>query len=215
MKLKKIAAVAAAAVMSLAMLTACGGGGSSAGGDSIPAGGWTRELITVEEDGEEVAEADASRNYYTSDGKWVYSKSTYKNSVREHLYSNTDDGQDYALNTSGEVWKAYKYTAADDVDDDNGVTTKTEGTGKYKGETYRTVIYTTKYTDGVTIVSTYYYSGASLKYIQSEQTGTDGTYSSVRKVLVDKSGVDKANEKKLDINNYTLVDSYEDLGLAY
>lgn len=202
MKLKKIVAVAAAAVLSLAMLTACGGGG----GSSVPADGWTRKLITVEKNGQEVAEADAQVNYFTSNGKWTYSKTTYKGT--DHEYLSGPDNVSYRVNTSGETWKAYKETAEDI---EAGTTTKVENSGEYKGKIYRTVTYTTVYSDE-TVISTYYYDGTNLKYIKntSQQPGYDD-YTTVKKVLVDKSGVDPENEKKLDINNYNLVTDDKDL----
>ena len=202
MKLKKIVAVAAAAVLSLAMLTACsgGGGGSASNGDN-----WIRKLITVEKNGVEVADADAEITYYISNGKWVYERDTGANFEYEYLLST--DGEKYAVNTAAEPWKKYKEPS----DSQPMTTTKSEGTDEYKGKPYHTVVYTSIYTDNHTIISTYYYEGGSLKYIKetSEQSGSVNT--TVKRVLIDRSGVDSENAAKLDINNYTPVTDKSDL----
>lgn len=221
MKLKKFVAAAAAAVMSLAMLTACSGGGGSA---VVPAGfSYTWKSVTLEENGKKYTEENGPTNYDTSDGKSHYEKNTYynydgtKRSV-EYLYilntsDNTSDA--YLVNTDTTPWKAYKMQDSGESSTELKLVSsnKENGEEEYNGETYKTVRNTYKYNDGSeSIVTNYYNKNNELVYEKTEFKSNYGAHTRFQKVLIDNNKVDPENTDKLDFNNYTLVNSPEELG---
>lgn len=215
MKLKKFVAAAAAAVMALAMLTACSGGGGSA---VVPAGsGYTWKSVTLEENGQKYTEENGPTNYDTSDGKCHYSKNTYyiydgtKKTV-EYLYIlNTSDA--YLVNTDTTPWKAYKMQDSGGTELKLVSSNKENGEEEYNGETYKTVRNTYKYNDGSeSIVTNYYNKNNELVYEKTEFKSSYGAHTCFEKVLIDNNKVDPENTDKLDFNNYTLVNSPEELG---
>lgn len=215
MKLKKFVAAAAAAVMSLAMLTACSGGGGSA---VVPAGfSYTWKSVTLEENGKKYTEENGPTNYDTSDGKCHYSKNTYydydgtKKTV-EYL-DVLDDS--YLVNTDTTPWKAYKMQDSGESSTELKLVSsnKENGEEEYNGETYKTVRNTYKYNDGSeSIVTNYYNKNNELVYEKTEFKSNYGAHTRFQKVLIDNNKVDPENTDKLDFNNYTLVNSPEELG---
>lgn len=195
MKLKKFVAAAAAAVMSLAMLTACSGGGS---GPAPSDTGYTRKTIEVETEKGEVSDSMAKIEYYTTNGKWIYTKTETAGDVEESLID--PDGRWYDVDTTSEPWTAYYDGALTDELKPFDIK-QAESRDTYKGRDYRIVINTYVYADK-TDIKTYYYDDAGLQYIKEATVrGQKETYT-MKKVLIDKASVDEENRAKLDIDNY-------------
>lgn len=235
MKLKKLAAVAMAAVMSVAMLTACSGGGS--GSSPAPNGtAYTEECELVEKfvNGEYKKITENAPYYYkdyiTSNGTWVYSKSINVDSkgqkeVYESLYSMSES---YIVNTDAEPWKAYKEqpeapdpdegdSGEDDTQKPSSNVTEVAGTESYNGVEYDTITKTTVSHKGMdnehtTIETKYYIKGTKTQTYERTETWKNGQRVSgrVEKVRLTNT-VDPDSVAKLNISKYTLVDSEDEL----
>ena len=203
--LKKAAAVLLAAAMSLTMLTACGGGSGSGAGGGIPASGsYTMETTVVENTDGPVTQNN--RYYVTTNGTWYYSENvtgTFTSASLSKL-----DGEHYVINpTNNKAWKAESSSAGGEGDNEKVTATKTSGTWKYKEKTYTTqeVTYTAA---SFTQTVKYCYDGATLAYIETTGKNEGGRYYSLEKVTKYEKA---ANESKLNLSNYTLVDNQDEL----
>lgn len=209
MKLKKIVAAAAAAVMALAMLTACSGGG----GGIVNGGSYTIKMTLVEQDGEEITETRSE--YATSNGEWTYSEMV-RGAKRRAYLNNEKTDDEYVLNI--DTKKAFKIPKQDDTvtppdsSDEKEIVTKKTGEWKYKNVTYTTqeMIYTVPGEDGYQYTVKLCYKSGKLEYYVTESKDVDGTYYTIARV---DQYSNTADETKLKISDYELVDTYDDLGL--
>ena len=203
--LKKAAAVLLAAAMSLTMLTACGGGSGSGAGGGIPASGSYKMETTVVENTDGPVTQN-NRYYVTTNGTWYYSENvtgTFTSASLSKL-----DGEHYVINpTNNKAWKAESSSAGGEGDNEKVTATKTSGTWKYKEKTYTTqeVTYTAA---SFTQTVKYCYDGATLAYIETTGKNEGGRYYSLEKVTKYEKA---ANESKLNLSNYTLVDNQDEL----
>ena len=207
--LKKAAAVLLAAAMSLVMLTACGGSGSGVGGGIPVSGSYTMETTMVENTDGPVTQNN--RHYVTTNGTWYYSENVNGTHATASL-SNMNTGEHYVINpTNNKAWKAESSSAGgEDVNEEVGgkvTATKTSGTWKYNEKTYTTLEVTYTAADFTQTVK-YCYDGATLAYIEITGKDEGGRYYSLEKVTKYEKA---ANESKLDLNNYNLVEKSEDL----
>ena len=203
--LKKAAAVLLAAAMSLVMLTACGGGSGSGAGGGIPvSGSYTMETTMVENTDGPVTQN--IRRYVTSNGTWYY----YENVTGTFTSASLSkvDGEHYVINpANNKAWKTESSSAGGEDGNEKVTATKTSGTWKYKEKTYTTQEVTYSAADFTQTVK-YCYDGATLAYIETTGKGEGGRYYSLEKVTKYEKA---ANESKLNLSNYTLVDNQDEL----
>ncbi len=197
---KKLAAAVMAAVMSMALLTGCsGGGGSSVPGTGIVTS-FTQKVTLVEVNDEPYN--GLYTEYLTTNGEWMYTEWVTDTQTQANL--SWKGGDLYVVNPKNK--KAYKGLSGHPWQTDDTATTTT-GTWEYKGKTYRTVEGTTV-ADGYKQTQKYCYDGAKLAYIVTEGMEEGKTTKTVARV---DEWSDKADESKLDINNYTIVNSPDEL----
>lgn len=203
--LKKAAAVLLAAAMSLVMLTACGGGSGSGAGGGIPASGsYTMETTVVENTDGPVTQNN--RYYVTTNGTWYYSENVTGTFTSASL--SKVDGEHYVINpANNKAWKTESSSAGGEDGNEKVTATKTSGTWKYKEKTYTTQEVTYSAADFTQTVK-YCYDGATLAYIETTGKSEGGRYYSLEKVTKYEKA---ANESKLNLSNYTLVDNQDEL----
>ena len=203
--LKKAAVILLAATMSLTMLTACGGGSNvgSAANESN-----TMEKRLIEVDG--VEPTCTETEYTTTNGTWAYIE-TNVDSHKSARLDNIKTGDSYKINPT--TMKAYKEAASSGETGDNANVTTTMGTWKDEnGKVYITETITVAHSNTVKDVETWYCDGDRPAFIKFEYLGREKDHWELYKVTQYSR---TANESKLNLNNYTIVENEEDLGLNY
>ena len=193
---KKLAAAAMAAVMSMALLTGCSGGGGSNTAGIISS--YTTKWTLVEIDG--VPCTETYTEYITSNGNWIYTESVQ--GTRKNINLSSREGDLYIVVGN----KALKVSSESPWQNDD-TATSTTGTWEYKGKTYQTVE-TTVVVEGYKSTQKYCYDGAKLEYIVTESMVNGKASKTVARVDEWRSEADKS---KLNIDNYTIVNSDEEL----
>jgi len=197
---KRLAAAAMAAVMSMVLLTGCsgGGGGSTAGIIST----YTMKWTVVEMD--DVPYTDTYTEYITSNGNWMYMEIVQETSqgTRKDANLSSREGDTYIVVGN----KALKVSSGHPWQSDD-TATSTTGTWTYKGKTYQTVE-TTVVVEGYKSTEKYCYDGAKLEYIVTESMVNGKASKTVARVDEWRS---EADETKLNLDNYTIVNSEEEL----
>ena len=208
--LKKAAVILLAATMSLTMLTACGGGSGVGSAGTNEA--YTMEMVLIKEN--DVAPKETVTEYITTNGTWSYIEDTY-GTDKDVSLQNIKTGEYYIINPT--AMKAYKADEAwDEGEQDhtgmNPTITTTNGTWTDEnGKVYTTEIITTAYSNGKQI-ETWYCDGDKPAFIKYEFQGKNGNASEFYRVTQYSR---TANESKLNLKNYTIVENEDDLGLNY
>ena len=203
--LKKAAAVLLAAAMSLTMLTACGGGsGSGSGSSGAFEGSYTIKTSVVERNGQPVT---TESSYQTTNGTWSYLEDTDESGTNATLIG--PDAVYYVNPTSKKAYKASdKETSGSTPDTGAGYTIKTEnGTWEYNNKTYTTQSTIIESAEGK-MITTCCFDNGKFAYIKSEETAKGSTYTEIIRV---NEYSKTADESKLDLNNYKLVENPKDL----
>lgn len=199
--LKKAAAVLLAAAMSLVMLTACGGGSGSSSLVAQALGDkYTIKYTRIESDGEAVS--NSTTKTVMTDGTRFYEEHG------EYATLETGDAT-YEINVAKK--KAFKEENEEGgVKDTLASALVVTETGKkeYNGKTYTTETATFAMDGGKVSVAYYFYEG-QMKYMVQTFTAPNGTsHTEVNRI---DSIVKSVNESVLDIKNYEMVSSRNEL----
>lgn len=186
------------AAMSVTLLTACGGSGSAGMTEQTFGEKYTIQYTLVERNGVEVS--NGSTMTLMTDGTCTYSASG------KRAVLTTKDAS-YVVNPENK--KALKQES-DATNPGTSVTATTKtGTKEYKGKTYTTETAVLTSGNGKVSISYCFYNG-QLEYMIQESAAENGQ--AVSSVFRIDSLVKSVDESKLDIENYEIVNSFEELG---